>query len=67
MVLRRGRQRLLLLLVLVKAAKGLACVLADNVLALGADAKMSVCQKPKVYSFFCVTGSGMARSGSSLD
>jgi len=46
-VLRRGRLRLRLLRVLAVAVKGPVCVLADNVLAVGADAKMLVCQKPE--------------------
>jgi len=52
-VLRRGRLRLRLLRVLAVAVKGPVCVLADNVLAVGADAKMLVCQKPKVLVFLC--------------
>lgn len=51
MVLRRGRQKLRLRLVVVRAGKGPVCVLVDNVLVLGADAKMLVCQRPKFGPF----------------
>ena len=36
------------------AVKGPACVLTDNVLAVGADAKMLVCRKPKFGRFLFV-------------